>query len=274
MKERRSAPGPGRAAPTPPSAPATVLRMRSPPSTAAMTSPSADRSVITAWFYRTQVAILRAVIASTASGSARASPRATIPRPAANSTITAKSARHLRLRLNRAIDPDEVAEYGAGGRILADLDSRLPRSTTTCSSPPARGDRRHAAHERVQARPRRDRLQLALGRRAGTSWSPPTRAPRRSPTPPTRSPPSTASGSTTRSRPAARSATTTRSSGSPRAARGSRSSATSASSGRTRRATSSPSSGSAWTTRPPAASSSPTSSTTRPASTAPTMRST
>ncbi len=63
------------------------------------------------------------------------------------------------------------------------------------------------------------------------SWSPPTRARRRSPTSPTASPPSTASGSATRSPPAARSATTTRRWASPRAAPGSRSSATSARSG-------------------------------------------
>ena len=43
-----------------------------------------------------------------------------------------------------------------------------------------------------------------------TSWSPPTRAPRRSATSPTGSRPTTASGSATRSPPAARSATTTR----------------------------------------------------------------
>ena len=71
-----------------------------------------------------------------------------------------------------------------------------------------------------------------------SSWRP-TRARRRCPTPRTRSPPSTASGSTTRSPPAARSATTTRSSASPPAAPGSRSSATSASSRWTRRWTSS-----------------------------------
>ena len=54
-----------------------------------------------------------------------------------------------------------------------------------------------------------------------TSWSPPTRAPRRSPTSPTASRTTTASGSATRSPAAARSATTTRRWASPRAARGS-----------------------------------------------------
>ena len=78
-----------------------------------------------------------------------------------------------------------------------------------------------------------------------TWWSRPTRARRRCPTPRTRSPPSTASGSTTRSPPAARSATTTRSSASRPAAPGSRSSATSARSTWTRRSTSSAPSGSA-----------------------------
>ena len=53
-------------------------------------------------------------------------------------------------------------------------------------------------------------------------WSPPTRAPRRSPTSPTASRWSAASGSATRSRPAARPATTTRRWASPRAARGKR----------------------------------------------------
>ena len=52
------------------------------------------------------------------------------------------------------------------------------------------------------------------------SSSPPTRAPRPSPTSPTRSPPSTVSGSATPSPRAARTATTTRSSASPRAAPG------------------------------------------------------
>ena len=64
-----------------------------------------------------------------------------------------------------------------------------------------------------------------------TSSSPPTRAPRRSPTSPTASRRTTASGSATRSRPAARSATTTRRWASPPAAPGSRSSGTSASCG-------------------------------------------
>ena len=63
------------------------------------------------------------------------------------------------------------------------------------------------------------------------SSSPPTRAPRRSPTSPTPSPSSTASGSATRSPRAARPATTTRAWASPRAAPGNASSATSASSG-------------------------------------------
>ena len=55
-----------------------------------------------------------------------------------------------------------------------------------------------------------------------TSWSRPTRAPRRSPTSPTGSRRTTASGSATRSPPAARSATTTRRWASPPRARGSR----------------------------------------------------
>ena len=54
------------------------------------------------------------------------------------------------------------------------------------------------------------------------SWSPPTRAPRPSPTSPTASPRSTASGSATPSPPAARPATTTRTWASPRAAPGNR----------------------------------------------------
>ena len=54
------------------------------------------------------------------------------------------------------------------------------------------------------------------------SSSPPTRAPRRSPTSPTSSQPSTATGSATRSRPGGRRVTTTRRWGSRRAARGSR----------------------------------------------------
>ena len=78
-----------------------------------------------------------------------------------------------------------------------------------------------------------------------TWWWRPTRARRRSPTPPTASRGATASGWATHSRPAARRAMTTRRWGSPRAAPGSRSSATSASSRWIRPSTSSPRSASA-----------------------------
>ncbi len=77
------------------------------------------------------------------------------------------------------------------------------------------------------------------------SSSPPTRERRRSPISPTRSPPSTASGSATPSRQAARPVTITRAWASPRAADGRRSSATSASWVSTRRAKTSRSSASA-----------------------------
>ena len=77
------------------------------------------------------------------------------------------------------------------------------------------------------------------------SSSPPTRAPRRSPTSPTRSRPSTGSGSATRSRPEARRATTTRRWGSPPGARGSRCAGTSTGSASTPTRTRSRSSGSA-----------------------------
>ena len=68
-----------------------------------------------------------------------------------------------------------------------------------------------------------------------TSWSPPTRAPRPSPTSPTGSRRTTASGSATPSPAAARSATTTRRWASPPAAPGSRCSGTSASAASTAR---------------------------------------
>ena len=129
---------------------------------------------------------------------------------------------------------DQERDHRAGGR-----QGRLHRQARADRQGGDRGVLRHlhpvaAGRHRQPGRRRGRAARAACGcatRTTPTSSSPPTRARRRSPTPPTRSPPSTASGSTTRSPPAARSATTTRSSGSPRAARGSRSSATSASSG-------------------------------------------
>ncbi len=110
--------------------------------------------------------------------------------------------------------PRRVA--GRGHRLLHDLHLR-----------PAR-------HHR-QPRRRRDRAARATSSATTattpTSWSPPTRAPRRSPTSPTASPRTTASGSATPSPPAARSATTTRRWASPPGAPGCRCSGTSASAG-------------------------------------------
>ncbi len=81
-----------------------------------------------------------------------------------------------------------------------------------------RGEQGHPAGAHRALRPGRSR----------TSSLRRTRAPRHSPTPPMRSPPSTASGSATRSPPAARRATTTRRWASPPRARGNASSGTSA----------------------------------------------
>ncbi len=78
-----------------------------------------------------------------------------------------------------------------------------------------------------------------------TSWSPPTRAPRRSPTSPTAWPTTTASGWATPSPAAARSGTTTRRWASPPAAPGSRCSGTSASAASTASTRTSPASASA-----------------------------
>ena len=110
---------------------------------------------------------------------------------------------------------------GRSGRMLQDPDPR-----------PARPDRQHRRRGRASA--------IASCRRRGSCattattpiWSsPPTRAPRPSPTMPTRSPRNTASGSATPLPRAVRPATTTRRWASPRAAPGNWSNAISASSG-------------------------------------------
>ncbi len=93
----------------------------------------------------------------------------------------------------------------------------------------ARPDRQHRKRRRSRRRP----TSCATTRTTPTSLWPPTRGPRHSPTWPTESRTSTASGSATPSPPAARPATTTSRSASPPAAPGSRSSATSASSAKT-----------------------------------------
>jgi glutamate dehydrogenase len=108
--------------------------------------------------------------------------------------------------------------------------------------PPAGGGR-EALQEEVVACPRRTWSATTTTTR--TWWWRPTRARPPSPTWPTRSPPSTASGWTTPSPPAARPATTTRRWASPPGAPGSRSSSCSASSGSTPRRPTSPWSASA-----------------------------
>ena len=92
-------------------------------------------------------------------------------------------------------------------------------------SGPARRDRQH---RRRRGRPPRPASSPTTAT-TPTSWWRPTRARPRSPTWPTRSPPSTGSGWATPSPPAGRRATTTRRWASPPRARGSRSSATSGS---------------------------------------------
>ena len=93
---------------------------------------------------------------------------------------------------------------GRGHRLLQALHQR-----------PARHHRQPAS----TARSCRRRTSCATTTTIRTWWSPPTRARRPSPTSPTASPPSTASGSATRSRPAVRSVTTTRAWASPPRAR-------------------------------------------------------
>ena len=124
---------------------------------------------------------------------------------------------------------------GRGGRMLQDPDPRPP-------GPDRQHRRGNAGRATGSSRRRR-----SCGMTATTpiSSSPPTRAPRPSPTSPTRSPRNTASGSATPSPRAARPATTTRRWRSPRAAPGSSSSAISASSAATSRRASSAWSGSA-----------------------------
>ena len=139
--------------------------------------------------------------------------------------------RQGRLLLQAAARPRRPRRVaGRGRRLLQDVHLR-----------PAR-------HHR-QPRRRRDRAAgaawCATTATTPTSWSPPTRAPRRSPTSPTAWPRTTASGSATRSPPAARSATTTRRWASPPAAPGCRCSGTSARWASTARPRTSPASASA-----------------------------
>ena len=125
--------------------------------------------------------------------------------------------REGRLLLQAAARPGRPRRVaGRGRRLLQDVHLRAAR------------------HHRQPGR-RRDgaarATSFATTATTPTWWSRPTRAPRRSPTSPTASRRTTASGSATRSPAVARSATTTRRWASPPAARGSRCSGTSASAG-------------------------------------------
>ena len=116
-----------------------------------------------------------------------------------------------------------------GGRLLPDVSRRA-----------ARPHRQHRRRAQVVA----PAGWCATTATTRTWWSPPTRAPRRSPTSPTSCRPTTGSGSATRSPPAAPTATTTSGWASPPAAHGSRCAATSASSAPTSTPRTSRSSGS------------------------------
>ena len=85
---------------------------------------------------------------------------------AANPELTAKLMRYFELRFDPDQPRDEDAEVGAARR-----DPRRPRRGRLARprphpAQPARADRRDAAHQRVQPRPRGHRVQAALGRRA------------------------------------------------------------------------------------------------------------
>ena len=72
--------------------------------------------------------------------------------------------------LRAALRPVARSRRGGGGRAARGDPGRPRRRRLARPRPhpaqPARPDRRHAAHERVQAPPRRHRLQAAFGRRA------------------------------------------------------------------------------------------------------------
>ena len=139
----------------------------------------------------------------------------------------------------QAVKNAVIVPVGAKGGFVA---KQLPDPARRPRGLAGRGHRRYREFIACAARPHRQ-PRGRRGRAAGaassattattpTWWSPPTRAPRRSPTSPTASPPGTASGSATPSPPAGRRATTTRRWASRPAAPGSRSERTSASSGR------------------------------------------
>ena len=118
------------------------------------------------------------------------------------------------------------------GRRQGRLRAEAAAGRRLARGDPGRGHRHlqalHLDAARHHRQPRRQRRGPAARTSCATTttipiwWSPPTRAPRPSPTSPTGFPRSTVSGSTTRSRRAARPATTTRRWGSRRAAPGKR----------------------------------------------------
>ena len=100
---------------------------------------------------------------------------------------------------------------GRGCRVLPHVDQR-----------PARPHRQPESRTLTGSRPCRRATRCATTATTAISWSLPTRAPPRSPTSRTASPPTTASGLVTRSRLVGQRATTTRRWASPHAAPGSR----------------------------------------------------
>ena len=126
-----------------------------------------NRLVITAGLDRTQVAILRAYRKYRQRIGSRFTEGYQNEVLAANSPITAKLVRYFELRFDPDIETDEAAEARAArGDPGRPRGGHLDRPRPDPAQP-ARRDRRHAAHERVQAGPRRDLVQAALGRRAG-----------------------------------------------------------------------------------------------------------
>ena len=126
-----------------------------------------NRLVITAGLDRGQVAILRAYRKYRQRLGSRFTEGYQNDVLAANSPITAKLVRYFELRFDPSIEPDEDGRARA-----ARGDPRRPRGRhldrpRPHPAQPARGGRRHAAHERVQGRARRDRVQAALGRGPG-----------------------------------------------------------------------------------------------------------
>ena len=139
-----------------------------PPSTAATPRPTTSTgSCITAGLDRRQVAILRAYRKYRQRVGSR------FTESYQNDVLVANSRGHGQARalLRAALRPGAGGRRGGRGRA-ARRDPRRPRRGRLARprpdpAQPARGDRRDAAHERLQRRPRGAGVQAALRRRAG-----------------------------------------------------------------------------------------------------------